>query len=142
MWARCVLAACITNRWTRTFRGNGALFKFCRWSTDLLEAEQRPLQPPSSTGDEEASSEAAMHSDQGRGPGPEDREADCSPVASSSSAGALSTLEPHGQDRQHAEQKWMFTSQQMRLSIEQMDVYNMHLAAAEEIDEDFSGNFS
>jgi len=39
-------------------------------------------------------------------------------------------------------QRWLFTSQQMRLSIAQMDIYNAHLTAAEEVDEDFSGSFS
>eukprot|EP00983_Pelagomonas_calceolata_P010497 340422-Pelagomonas_calceolata.AAC.1 len=38
--------------------------------------------------------------------------------------------------------KWLFTSQQMRLSFAQMDVYTTHLAAAEEVDEDFTGHFS
>ncbi|KAF5839045.1 leucine carboxyl methyltransferase-domain-containing protein [Dunaliella salina] len=41
-----------------------------------------------------------------------------------------------------AARKWLFTSQQMRLSFAQMDVYTTHLAAAEEVDEDFTGNFS
>jgi hypothetical protein len=37
---------------------------------------------------------------------------------------------------------WLFTSQQQRMSLIEMGVYDMHVAAAEETDEDFFGNFS
>ncbi|KAI8469907.1 MAG: hypothetical protein J3K34DRAFT_385605 [Monoraphidium minutum] len=38
--------------------------------------------------------------------------------------------------------RWLFTSQQMRLSLGQMGIYEDHAAAAEETDEDFFGHFS
>lgn len=37
---------------------------------------------------------------------------------------------------------WVFTSQHQRMSLTEMGVYEMHVAAAEETDEDFFGNFS
>eukprot|EP00198_Chlamydomonas_reinhardtii_P005699 XP_001695035.1 predicted protein [Chlamydomonas reinhardtii] len=39
-------------------------------------------------------------------------------------------------------QRWLFASQQVRLSIAQMDTYDDHGAAAAELDEDFFDNFS
>ncbi|KAG2453083.1 hypothetical protein HYH02_002415 [Chlamydomonas schloesseri] len=39
-------------------------------------------------------------------------------------------------------QRWVFASQQVRLSIAQMDTYTDHGAAAAELDEDFFDNFS
>ncbi|KAG2437414.1 hypothetical protein HXX76_006066 [Chlamydomonas incerta] len=39
-------------------------------------------------------------------------------------------------------QRWVFASQQVRLSIAQMDTYSDHGAAAAELDEDFFDNFS
>ncbi len=40
-------------------------------------------------------------------------------------------------------QRWLFTSQQMRLSLVEMGVYESHLAEAEATDEDWGGwNFS
>ncbi len=36
----------------------------------------------------------------------------------------------------------LFRSTQRRVSVEEMDTYNAHVAAAEEVDEDFFGNFS
>ncbi len=39
--------------------------------------------------------------------------------------------------------RWLFSAQQMRLSLAQMGVYEAHVTAAEEADEDFpGGNFS
>ena len=63
--------------------------------------------------------------------------------SSSSSRGSHSPPSPHG-DHPPTEppQKWLFSSQQLRLSLAQMDIYTTHLAAAEEVDEDFSGHFS
>ncbi len=37
---------------------------------------------------------------------------------------------------------WLFSCQQMRLSLEQMGIYDRHRSSAEELDEDFSDNFS
>jgi hypothetical protein len=37
---------------------------------------------------------------------------------------------------------WLFTAQQLRLSLQQMGVYEEHVAAAEAADEDFFGHFS
>ncbi len=39
-------------------------------------------------------------------------------------------------------QRWLFTAQQLRLSYAQMGVYERHAAAAMEVDEDFTDNFS
>lgn len=39
-------------------------------------------------------------------------------------------------------QQWLFTSQHQRLSATEMVVFDDHVAAAEEVDEDFFGNFS
>lgn len=36
----------------------------------------------------------------------------------------------------------LFRASQRRVSVEEMDTYNAHVAAAEEVDEDFFGNFS
>jgi hypothetical protein len=36
----------------------------------------------------------------------------------------------------------MFTAQQLRLSLQQMGIYEDHVAAAEAADEDFFGHFS
>ncbi|GLC41902.1 hypothetical protein PLESTB_001045600 [Pleodorina starrii] len=45
-------------------------------------------------------------------------------------------------DGHQAQQRWLFASQQIRLSAAQMDTYSSHRAAAEEMDEDFFDNFS
>ena len=37
---------------------------------------------------------------------------------------------------------WLFTSQHQRMSLAEMGLYSDHVAAAEETDEDFFGNFS
>ncbi|GAB4822830.1 hypothetical protein N2152v2_009876 [Parachlorella kessleri] len=37
---------------------------------------------------------------------------------------------------------WLFVAHQKRLSLQQMGIYSEHATAAEEIDEDFFGNFS
>ncbi len=37
---------------------------------------------------------------------------------------------------------WLFSSQQMRMSLEQMDTYETHRSEAEGLDEDFVDNFS
>lgn len=37
---------------------------------------------------------------------------------------------------------WLFISHQKRLSLRQMGIYSEHVAAAEDADEDFEGNFS
>lgn len=37
---------------------------------------------------------------------------------------------------------WLFTAQQLRLSLQQMGVYQQHVAEAEALDEDFFGHFS
>ena len=37
---------------------------------------------------------------------------------------------------------WLFVAQQKRLSLAEMGIYDDHVAAAEEVDEDFFGNFS
>ncbi|KAL6750690.1 hypothetical protein V8C86DRAFT_2801793 [Haematococcus lacustris] len=41
-----------------------------------------------------------------------------------------------------AVRRWLFTAQQLRLSLAEMGVYEQHVAMAEEADEDFFGNFS
>ena len=38
--------------------------------------------------------------------------------------------------------QWLFTSQHQRLSLAEMGTYSDHVGAAEEVDEDFFGNFS
>lgn len=40
------------------------------------------------------------------------------------------------------ERAWLFTSQHQRMSLAEMGVYSDHVAAAEDADEDFFGNFS
>ena len=37
---------------------------------------------------------------------------------------------------------WLFVAQQKRLSLQEMGILSDHVAAAEEADEDFFGNFS
>lgn len=39
-------------------------------------------------------------------------------------------------------QPLVFKGQQRKLSLEEMDLYDRHVGAAEEVDEDFFGNFS
>jgi hypothetical protein len=41
-----------------------------------------------------------------------------------------------------SDERLLFTSQQLRLSLYEMGVYEAHVEAAEEADEDFFGNFS
>lgn len=41
-----------------------------------------------------------------------------------------------------AARPWLFVAQQKRLSLAEMGIYEDHVAAAEEVDEDFFGNFS
>jgi hypothetical protein len=41
-----------------------------------------------------------------------------------------------------ARERWLFASQQMRMSLAQMGIYQDHVGAAEETDEDFFGHFS
>lgn len=46
------------------------------------------------------------------------------------------------QEQGSARRRWLFTAQQTRLSLAQVQTYEQHVAAAEEVDEDFFGNFS
>lgn len=41
-----------------------------------------------------------------------------------------------------AARPWLFVAQQKRLSCREMGLYADHVAAAEEVDEDFFGHFS
>jgi hypothetical protein len=41
-----------------------------------------------------------------------------------------------------AARPWLFVAQQKRLSLQEMGIYEDHVAAAQEVDEDFFGNFS
>ena len=43
---------------------------------------------------------------------------------------------------QGSKQRWLFTTQHKNLSSEEMETYERHTAAAEELDEDFFDNFS
>ena len=43
---------------------------------------------------------------------------------------------------QEKPQRWLFTAQHKNLSSEEMETYERHTNAAEELDEDFFDNFS
>lgn len=40
------------------------------------------------------------------------------------------------------EERWVFAAQQQHLSLAEMEAYEVHKSSAEELDEDFHGNFS
>lgn len=47
-----------------------------------------------------------------------------------------------GQQEASSQQAWLFSSQHMRLSLAQMGVYDGHRREYEEVDEDYTDNFS
>ena len=61
-------------------------------------------------------------------------------------AGSYGRLHDHGKTNRSGGNGlmdgWLFTAQQLRLSLQQMGVYEQHMAEAEATDEDFFGHFS
>ena len=66
--------------------------------------------------------------------------------------GTLTALSEVGRERDRwsatwqgdvdGKQRWLFTSQQQRMSLREMDIHEEHVYAAEAVDEDFNGSFS
>ena len=110
-----------------------------RWTQDLEQEQVLSSSHPSSMGQSTHSFSAA----QGHGqPSNSARSDNARSDTRSDDATESSHIMPNASSSGDESVRWIFSSQQMRLSVEQMDVYTMHRAAAEEVDEDFFGNFS